>query len=95
MTFQLLLLTASVNVTVNSLSESARKETLTDSLPVWVSPGWVSGRSHPAPASGEHRAGQPAEETRELLQHIRGRVQPEPAVGSPGSYGCGVSPSFL
>lgn len=63
--------------------------------PVCASPGRVSGRSDPPPSTGEPWAGESAEETGELLQHICWGVQPKPVVGSPWSHGCRVSPSFL
>ena len=70
-------------------------ESMTDVLPMWVSPGRVSGRSSPPPSSGEQRASKSAEETREFFQHICRGVQPKPAASSPWSHGCRVSPSFL
>lgn len=64
----------------------------TQRLTAWMSAGRVRG---PRRASGEHRAGQPAEETGELLQHLRRGVQPQPAAGSPGAHGGGVPPPVL
>lgn len=76
-------------------AESFKRKSLAliSSVPIFT--GRVGSRSDPAPASGEHRAGEPAEETRELFQYIRRGVQPQPAVGPPRSHGCRVSPSFF
>lgn len=48
-------------------AESVLEESLALRSPVPVFTGRVGSRSYPAPASGEHRAGEPAEATRELF----------------------------
>lgn len=48
-------------------TESVLEKSLALRSPVPVFTGRVGSRSYPAPASGEHRAGEPAEATRELF----------------------------